>query len=387
MPANILSALAPQLEWLRRSGIQAPAGTPEAGAVRAWLDETPGPPGFYYSEITGYFMTLCVHLHRYDRTRDWLSPARAAAAWIVDRALHPSGGVLARLYDSERPSDSAYSFENQVVPFFDCAMVGYGLLLTHEATGEARWLQAAQKIATFLMRHFDVANPSAAYDLKQDRAAPVSHRWSHHFGSFELKGALFLDQLARSSGEPRGADFLGRILQVALASQLPEGRFRTDLERQTTHLHPHCYTLEGLLYLVARQGRRDLLAAAGRGLDWMFRTCLIPGRLSQAWSTRPELAIGGLRSDVLSQALRLYQLHKMLEPEARWEWESNVDSLYGTLAGFTTASGGTGYGLDENGPKPLHANAWCHFFNLEAHLYRAARRGELDFPLDRLILT
>ncbi len=390
MPADILTALAPQLEWLRHSGIQTPAGAPEAGSVRAWIDETPGPPGFHYSEITGYFMSLCVHLHRYDRSRDWLSPARAAARWIVERALQPSGGVLARLYDPGTPADSVYSFDNQVVPFFDCAMVGYGLLLTHEATGEAAWLRAAERIGAFLLHHFDSADQpagTAAYDLKGDQPVPESHRWSRHFGTFELKGALFLDLLARSTGDTRYADFLGRILQGVLGAQLVEGRFATDLTGETTHLHPHCYTLEGLLYLAARQRRHDLLGPVARGLDWMFRTCLVPGQLCQSWSARPDLVIRGMRSDVLSQALRLYQLHKMLQPEARWSWESNVESFYEMLGTFATPSGGTAYGADENGPRSRHANAWCHFFNIEAQLYRAARRGELDFPLERLILT
>jgi hypothetical protein len=389
MPTNVLKALSPQLEWLLRSGIQAPPGGPEAGAVRAWLDETPGPPGFYYSEITGYFMSLCVQLHRHDKSRDWLSPARAAARWIIDRALQPSGGVLTRLYGPETAASAQYSFDDKVVLFFDCAMVGFGLALTHEATGDAAPLQAAQKIGDFLVRHFDLppGQAGAAYDLKNDRPIPPANRWSKHFGSFQLKGALFLDLLSALTGQARYREFLERILRGALDSQLPEGRFPTDLPRETTHLHPHCYTLEGLLYMVARRGRRELLAPAGRGLDWMFRTCLTPGQLLQCWSTKPEQVIPGMRSDVLSQALRLYQLHKMLDPQARWSWESNIESLYQVLDTFTTRSGGTNYGSDENGPKPSHANAWCHFFNLEARLYRAARAGQLDFPLERLILT
>ena len=45
-----------------------------------------------------------------------------------------------------------------------------------------------------------------------------------------------------------------------------------------------------------------------------------------------------------------------------------VPRLFQTLASYRLPSGGTAYGRDERGVRP-HANAWCHFFALEAWLF------------------
>jgi len=365
------------------SGIQLPPGHPDAGGVRAWLDETPdrgGEPGFIYSEITGYFMTLCHQLARLGG-HEWVPRGERAAAWIVEHALHPSGAVLSRKYDdAARGAADPYSFENGRIALFDCAMVGFGLLQIHTLTGDRRWLDAAVRIGGFLERAFGtaIADRHSTFDVKTMSPVPASDRWSAHFGPFQLKCALFLDALTDATTDPAPRAFANRILAHALAAQHPSGRFPTTPSGTTTHLHPHTYTVEGLLYLGARHGRPDLVQAAAHAIDWSVTTCLGRSPQLQQWSEDAPAVIEGLRSDVLAQSLRAYELVKLLSPQTTWAWESQVPGLFGQLASFTLPSGGTSYGRDEYGPRPHHANAWCHFFAIEAQLFRAlraARRG------------
>ncbi len=383
---------AAELAWLARSNIQIVDG-PDAGGVRAWLDETPGPPGFIYSEITGYFITLCCQLAR-QGDRSWIEPAERAAAWIVERAMHPSGAVLSRKYEQqpERAAADPYSFENGRIAFFDCAMVGFGLVELHALTGNARWLDGATAIAGFLESAFASApeDGHSTFDANTMTAVAAAPRWSSHFGPFELKGALFLDALAAATGASAPRAFVERLVRLALERQHPSGRFPTMPAGDTTHLHPHTYTIEGLIYLSARHDRRDLLEAAVRGVDWSVTTCLARQPQLQQWSEKAELRIEGLRSDVLAQTLRAYEVIKLLAPETRWPWEAEIDALHAQLDSFTLPSGGTAYGRDEYGARAGHANAWCHFFAVEAKLFRALRASgkTLDTAAKRtLILT
>ena len=383
------ATIASRLAWLRDSGIQEPPGSPEAGGVHAWIDETSGAPAYLYSEITGYFMTLCAQLERAGYGPDWLVRGEAAARWIAERALDRSGAVLARKYaDPRAAAADPYSFGRRRVLFFDSAMVGYGLLEIGRSTGNGRWIETARRIGKFALSAFDSkGGPHAACDLEPGCAIPPGPRWSQHFGSYELKGALFLESLAAETGDAAFRDLAARILVMALLFQDDTGRFPTDLERAATHLHPHFYTVEGLLWLAARRGRGDLLDPARRAIDWAFRECLLGKRTFQQWSGRPDLAIPGLRSDALAQALRAYEIAKLLAPSASFAWEEDVPSLRSKLDSFTLPSGGTSYGEDEHGKKTAHANAWCHFFATEAALFRKFREPGAPFDPATLVIT
>jgi hypothetical protein len=372
-PARALPAsLAAALGWLRDSGIQAGAGAgADAGGVYAWLDGATGRPSYLYSEITGYFITLCVKLDRLGLGADWLPRARAAATWIVERAEDPRepGAILGRRHAD--PADEAadeFSFARRRVPFFDAAIAGYGLVALHRADGDPRWLAAARRIAAFLERAFLAGGPPAhaTWDLAAGAPVAPGPRWSRHFGPFELKAALFLDALAAVTGEARLAAHVDAILARALAAQQPDGRFPTHPDGDATHLHPHCYTLEGLAALIARRGRRDLAGPLARGATWMYRTCLATEPPIQEWSKQSGHIVRGIRSDVIAQALRVQALLDRLAPD-----EPHIPApawLAGALARHVQANGGTAYGEDDHGVRLTHSNAWCHFFRVDLEL-------------------
>jgi hypothetical protein len=385
MSADLLKRLDKKLAWLRDSGIQAPPGAPDAGGVFAWIDESTGAPAYVYSEITGYFMSLAVHVARWRPHEDWLARAERAGEWIVGTAMDERGAVLARKYaDPAASAADPYSFDNRRVLFFDCAMVGFGLTNLYEATGRAAWLDAATRVGRFVQRAFESADQRTRhpiFDLKTGAAPPPEPRWSRHFGSYELKGAMFLDSLARHTGDASFRAMSDRILADALASQQPSGRFPTHLPAAATHLHPHCYTIEGLQWLLARRDDAALRAPVRRAIEWMFTTCLLPadGRQLHQWSEEPQLVFAGMRNDALAQALRTVEVASWLDPAFAPPWRDALPALQAQLDGATLPSGGTVYGVDEMGPKPRHANAWVHFFSTELDLLRAQRlEGRLE---------
>lgn len=368
------------LAWLQRSGIQREEGSSDAGAVHAWIDLDTGVPGFLYSEITGYFMSLCANLHTAAPSGDWVLRADRAARWVARRALHPTGALLARKY-AVGTSDP-FAFERGHAALFDCAMVGAGLL--NLATRDAETDAAIERLCGFLCQItpacLDVG--SSVWDLGVGRPLPPSERWSLHAGPFLLKMALCLERYARASGDATAAALCDRLLDETLRSQRPDGGFASSLDGETTHLHPHLYAVEGLLHLAAHRRALELLAPARRALDRALAACLTPDTMDQQWSPSPTRRIRGVRSDTIAQWLRADAIHRALTRSAP---APDAERLFAVLDAHQSPSGGTLYGRDEHGLR-RHENAWCHFFRIEAHLARGWASAGADLT-GTLILT
>ena len=360
-------------QWLRSSGIQVSHGA-DRGAVHAWIDHSNDSKSYLYSEITGYFATLACHLALNTGETEWLTRARQAADWLITTALQENGAVLTRKYLV--PSDSnhdLFCFNRRITVFFDCAMVGYGLLNVYKLTQDPRYLDSACSIGQFCLKHFislETNQFRPLYDLSNEMHHPESDRWSLHWGSFNIKGAMFLSELAELTGDNAFARATEATLTNALQAQLQNGRFGTSKSLTNTHLHPHNYTIEGLLYLACKYNRPDLLVRARAAINFTFSYCLNPRReLSHAWP-EGEFCLAAIRSDVLAQSLRCYYIAKILDPTFFWEWETHIPSLLNTIEGFGLPGGGTSYGRDTHGALLPHANAWCHFFKIDMLLYR-----------------
>jgi len=391
MSTDVLKFARPYLDWLIESDIQITDG-PDTGGVRAWIDEETNEGAFIYSEITGYFITLAVHLSRYDDTRDWLGRAEQAAMWIRNVAMQESGAVLTRKYDRvvSGPPDP-YSFENGLTAFFDCAMVGFGLTNLYEATGNHCWLETAENLGNFCLDAFQTPGGGerfAVYDTKKGAPLPPDDRWSGHWGSFELKGAMYMDSMHRLTGDDRYRQWTEETLAQALRTQVDHGRFGTNIDLSTTHLHPHNYTLEAMLYLAGRHNREDLLPVIKNAIDFSFDYCLpIDSLHFQAWSEHDRNEIKGLRSDVLAQSLRSHVAAELLDVVTVTARPEQIHVLLQLLESYRLDSGATSYGMDEYGTKSRHANAWCHFFATELNLLRGVAASGLEWKPTEIILT
>jgi hypothetical protein len=368
--------------WLKESPIQALSGA-DAGGVFAWIDEATGQRPYLYSEITGYFMTLGSHLARVypNDAGYWLERAKLAADWIMNVALRPNGALLSRKYpDRNAGARDMYSFENGVSAFFDCAMVGHGLLNVYGLTNEDRHLEAAIRLADFCLKAFESQDKRiryALYDTRHSTPMKAEPRWSACWGPFEVKSVMFFHKLYLHTNIDAYLAFVERVSADALRAQTVVGGFGTGINPNIVHLHPHNYTVEGLLYLAAHGIRKDLRKAIHRAIDFTFATCLAgAGGALQQYSDNPAMRIPGIRSDVLAQSLRTFYIASIIDPQLEWLWESDVEKHLRVMDGFTLASGGTSYGEDENGRRHLHANAWCHFFNVEMRLYRQCYIGQ-----------
>lgn len=339
--------------WLINSGIQS-----AQGGFYAWIDLNSQEPSFLYSEITGYAITTLLFLNRLSQDTTLTKRAQNAAGWLAQKALHPCGGFKARLYQDGINTDPRYSFDSENIFSFDTAMALYGLANLYKQTQEEELLAVCRKCADFLINKMQ--NPDGSfnsiYSAKTSTNINPGDKWSNQPGSFHAKIALGLVDLFEITKEAKYKEAAIKICEFALTKQDESGRFITDDVTQTTHLHPHSYTIEGLIYTGAAWGIKKFIDPAQKAVIWMFKYVDRNG-INDIYDPKSAKFSHFQRSDILAQALRLgliFNQDKTVLLKARLENYQYLGENYQQSGGFL-------YNLQGR-----HLNSWCAMFASQA---------------------
>ena len=162
--------------------------------------------------------------------------------------------------------------------------------------------------------------------------------------------------------EKKFAEVAGLLCRHALTLQQPDGRFVTNQGNGSTHLHPHLYSAEGLLFAGEKMREKRFIDAAERAVSWAFENQAENGGLNAFFSGKWNQS---QRSDVLAQLLRLALA---LKAKGRLEGvaNENISRLGERLLQFQHKSGGFLYGKDLDLKERNCVNAWCTMFALQA---------------------
>lgn len=376
--------------WLVESGIQCQTG-PDRGGIYGWIDEKTNRGSYLYTESSGYLLTLLRNLSALNSQLVNNDIVTAVADWIVTVAMTSDGAVLTRKYPGGEGGDDPFEFSCGIALLFDSCIAGYGLINAYRMTGNRSYAEAAQTIAERCLASFfdsDLYLRNVMFDTFSGAVVPSASSWSRQCGSFNLKTAMLFAELDYLSDGTKFRRAIDGLIKNALDRQEADGRFVTCDKTRNTHLHPHCYTVEGLLFLSRRQSRRELLVRALDGIDFVFRNCLERDMtLSQSWPHADHYCGARLRSDVVAQVLRLYYLAKLIDPDLTFECEINLPALHDLMDSFVLESGGTSYGFDEDGALIQHSNSWCQFFRVEMELFRYCHDQDLGLPTGDIVIT
>lgn len=368
--------------WLLHSGIQA-----ESGAFNTWFDLGSKSYPFAYSEITGYAMTALVFLDKMGEGKGAIERAEKAAAWLKQDALSKEGAIKTRQYYDERQADERFSFNGGNVFAFDCGMVLNGFVNLFNATGKKEYLRSAEKIAGFLCKKmFKDDAMHAVYNLKRRRFLDSNEKWSWQPGSCHAKIAIGLLDLAAATGKEEFAGTALQLCENAVAMQEKNGRFVTNKSDKSTHLHPHCYSAEGLLYAGIRLQEQKFIEAAKKAIEWPIKNMHsnggMPPFFNGAWNENQ-------RSDVIAQVLRLCcALHSIDAIEKSCVQKAEL--IAKNLAGFQNMvpgeqQGGFFYGKELDGSEKKCLNSWCTLFALQAmHWFNAIEENK-KFAVELII--
>jgi rhamnogalacturonyl hydrolase YesR len=341
-------------DWLLNSGIQS-----EEGGFYSWYNLKDKSYAYLYSEITGYAITALVFLSKINRDSIFIKKAESAADWILRYAIHPCGGVKTRLYKNDDKADASYSFSGENIFSFDTGMVLYGMASLYNATGKEKFLGIAERLALFIidkMQNKD-GSLSAVYNAKTDELINTYDKWSNQAAGFHAKACLGLVELFSITNNKRYSESAIRLCEYAFITQEGSGRFITDKAANTTHLHPHCYTAEGLLYTGALLNMPKFVKAAKKAAEWAF-SCLSSDGINELYNPSDGSFNNLQRSDILAQVLRLGLLFSL---NARTNDLMGVLSKYQYNGEDIEQRGGFLFSANEQ-----HVNCWCTMFAVQA---------------------
>ncbi len=351
--------------WLLESGIQDTSENSQArGGVNAWFDLRSQSYLFFYSEITGYAVNAFLFYYSVTGEVSYLDAAIQAADWLL-KTQYPENGLI-----RTRVNRTVYhgSYFDSWIFTFDQWVVIYGLSNLSQAAGKPVYLEAAQRMARFLIKH-TVREDGLFYpifDVENKKPLAPGDKWSRQSGSFHAKALLALSKLQGLSRDDVYHPYAQRLAERVLSLQQGNGRFITQDDEESTHLHPHLYSLEGLLSLWLSEKDEKCLLAVEKGLKWVLNHQLENGVLYSSFKNGSFLPY--VRADILAQSLRLgtILLQQGLLKESRFQLERLREKLlsYQILAG--SQKGGFLYGQEQDGIIHYHVNAWVTMFAAQA---------------------
>ncbi|MCK5450137.1 MAG: glycoside hydrolase family 88 protein [Candidatus Omnitrophica bacterium] len=355
-------------KWVMDSGIQNDKGY-NRGGFNSWFDlETEEYP-YVYSEITGYGITTLLFLHRFF-TGNFVERSVLAADWLLVNALHECGGVKTRQYQHDMEESESYSFESGNIYAFDNGMVLYGLVNLYKECGEKKYLEFAKKIADFLIRTMQKEDGLfyASYNPETEEKEDVFLKWSSQSGSYHAKLALGFTDLFDVTKDDVYKDAVMKLCYASLKFQDSNGRFITSHEDESTHLHPHAYSAEGLLYAGIYFGNEEFILSAEKAVVWALNNQRQDGGIPKKYNNGNFVEL--YRTDILSQILRLALVLQKLGRLDK-KYVQSIKKLREKLitfqySGDDSQSGGFYYGFTLDGAKKKHINSWCSMFALQA---------------------
>ena len=352
--------------WFIRSGIQdMEADSKFRGGVYAWHDLRNGSYPFIYSEITGYAINAFLFFHRITGNPIYLERARLAGDWLAGARDKKYGLIPTRL--SRAGDDNAY-YDCRAFTF-DQWIVVCGLCSLFTVTENRVYLKCAEEIAAALLgqtlQKDGFMYPT--FNLKSGRPEATNDKWSRQPGAFHAKAALGLGQLYHLTHNERYFSCALKLAERALMDQKEDGRFITQTSDQSTHLHPHLYALEGILYLGTAQNDKKLIDVCKKGLTWILNSALEDGTIYCFFKNQHFVPYE--RADVLAQTLRLATI--MGERVSHFQrFRLKLDRIREKLLLYQVSSGpqegGFFYGQEENGTIHFHLNAWVTMFAAQA---------------------
>ncbi len=366
-------------EWILDSGIQE-----SNGAICAWHDLDKDKNSFEYSEITGYGITAFVFLDSVKKDErvfekvgkldeGLFEKAEKARKWLETKAITKKGAVLARNYRKWEQANENFSFHGGNCFAFDAGMVLNGLVNQYNAVKKKEILDLALKIGGFLAETMmESGKMNAVYNANTGKVLGQEDKWSAQPGSYHAKVAIGLFGLKKITGEQKFENAARELCEFALEKQLPEGNFETNSISKSTHLHPHCYSAEGLLFAGKFLKEDRFVDAAEKATAWAMANQQENGGINAFYNGKWNQS---QRSDVLAQVLRLASALKAMG-KLKEVPEEKLSRLRERILEFQHESGGFLYGTELDLLKKNCVNAWCTMFALQALQWHNISKGQ-----------
>ena len=346
-------------KWLLRSGIQ----KKNLGAFSAWYNVKNKKYSYLYSEISGYLITHMCFMYEYTNKKIYLNSAIKSANWLIGCAQDKTGGfkclfLLDKKIKLDFKSEQIYSFDNGVII--------NGLVNLYKITKKKKYLNAATKCGNWIINKAQKKNGQIKpiYDLKKNSFVEDKKKWSWVSGSYHTKISIGLLNLYSVNKKKIYLNSSLKIFNTSLKKQIKSGEFLST--KNSTNLHPHCYSAEGLWVGSKFLKNKNYLKAVIKSTQWIFQNQNLYGLV-------PRLRVGkkyiySERVDALTQSVRLALLLLQDNKIDKDIFELKIKKLIKIIIRYQSKNinnkeeGGFYWGKNSNGKTSNDLNCWVTSF-------------------------
>ena len=212
----------------------------------------------------------------------------------------------------------------------------------------------------------------AVYNTSTEKVLEQEDKWSAQLGNYHAKVAIGLLGLEEITGKQKFEKAARKLCEFALEKQLPEGNFETNSISKSTHLHPHSYSAEGLLFTGKFLKENRFVNAAEKVTALTMANQQENGGVNAFYNGECNQS---QRSNVLAQVLKLALALKAMGKLESVSAES-LSMIRERLLEFQHKSGGFLYGTELDRSIKNCVNAWCTMFVLQALQWHNTSKGQ-----------
>jgi hypothetical protein len=255
---------------------------------------------FVYSQATGYALNLLITNKKLVPSKRIDEAIDLATFYLTNLSFNKKrGAVKCRFLADKGWLDNYCTFDNIII--------ANALINRHRMDGDKEALRVAKKILDYIENNlFSGEGFYARYIGGENRYQNDPIKWSTGSGSFHAKAALPFLNMYDLTGDKDYLDFIRKIIPGILRCQDTSGRFVTNTSTNETFMHPHLYTLEGLIVAERYLKNTAISRAIDKGLGWCGSMRMAHAGLMAYYTSNKRIEAGS--PDINSQYLRLLLL-------------------------------------------------------------------------------
>lgn len=251
--------------WLLDSGLYCNKENDEnLGGVHSFYDEKQEQYGFFYPEITGYFVSSLIFLNDVEKKSSYLLFAKQSSDWLV--ALDKKyGGIIQGIVPNQQTKHLVYTF--------DSAICAKGILDYYLVSNNNNYLNFAKKIIFNLIDEaLEKDGTIKPYkNLENGEYEESNEVWYKQKGCLHIKTSMPFFQLYQITKEEKLFEIAKQICDTYSKFLKPDGSIRLHLTNDIVNLHAMLYALEGLIYAYHYTKNENYLDCCKKSASWCLQ--------------------------------------------------------------------------------------------------------------------
>ena len=256
-------------DWLFNSGVFVQIDNHLAyGSFRSSYDISSKSWLFYYSEITGYALSLFCLLYKKEKEKRYIESAKKSAAFLLKYQIRlnesPHQGSFP---EGLRKRDKSIMNRHYT---FDTAMCIQGLMDFYEIVKDDKILQSAINAGDWLVSmQLESGAFLAYYDSKTNISIHPGSEFHLDEGCLHAKHAIALYKLYNVTKDIKYKNAAVKVCNWVITLQSPDGSIWVNENKSYVYSHAHCYALEGLIYAYSVNKDSSFKEAILKGSSWL----------------------------------------------------------------------------------------------------------------------